>query len=218
MSVLLSTIIIPYREDRGWLDICRQSLYDQSLPNDEYEIIEQQGLYNQSKNVNDALKKAKGLYTYILHEDDKIIDASCLEGLKEDIEKEEERIGDVIAWAIGPAKDSNNITQLSYYTSVEKLLQTNTIHGGSCVYNTHIMQRLGGFDESLETGEEYDFNIRIAHKYGEPFVYDVPVRFYRIEGQNKSLNFHGFENREQRKQYLKDRIIKKYEALYFNKV
>ena len=106
----------------------------------------------------------------------------------------------------------------SSFRGLESLLENNTIHGGTCVYNTEKMRELGGFDEALETGEEYDFNIRLSHSYGAPVYYNLISRYYRIEGQNKSLNFHGFESREARKKYIKDRIVKKYESLYFNKI
>jgi len=212
----LFTIIIPFREDRGWLQNAIDSVENQSFSN--YELIIQQGPHNQSKNVNDGLKKASGQYIYILHEDDELYSDDVLEKLAEFIEEEEEASQQHLTWLIGAAMDSQARFFDSSFRGLESLLENNTIHGGTCVYNTEKMRELGGFDEALETGEEYDFNIRLSHSYGAPVYYNLISRYYRIEGQNKSLNFHGFESREARKKYIKDRIVKKYESLYFNKI
>lgn len=212
----LFTIIIPFREDRGWLQNAIDSVENQTFS--DYELIIQQGDHNQSKNVNNALKKASGQYIYILHEDDELYSDDTVEKLAYFIEEEEEAAQQHLTWFVGGAMDTNNVFYDSSFKDLETLLQNNTIHGGTCVYNTEKMRELGGFDETLSTGEEYDFNIRLWHSYGEPIYYNFISRYYRIEGQNKSLNFHGFESREERKEYLKNRIVKKYESLYFNKV
>ena len=71
------SIIIPYNEDRGYLDEAIRSAVMQDYPRNRYEIIVQEGDHFLGKNINDALRRAKGRYIKVLAEDD-LLTPNCI--------------------------------------------------------------------------------------------------------------------------------------------
>jgi len=85
------------------------------------------------------------------------------------------------------------------------MLIRNRIHGGSTLYRTQVLFDIGGYDEFLWTGEEYDLHLRLLKAgYKHRHVPGIVYR-YRIHGNNKSQ----LTNTEIRHTYL-DEIRKKH--------
>ena len=175
------SVIIPYNKDRGFLSEAIRSVKAQTYQ--DWELIIQGGKYTLGRNVNDALKKADGEFIKILAEDD-LLTPNCLKILVKGIKgydfvySDAENIGDLPP---GWDKRSHDST-----VTLESMLKGNGIHGGSTLYRTKAVKYIGGYNESLWTGEEYDLHLHLIkagfrHRHVPGIVYR-----YRIHGNNKS--------------------------------
>ena len=176
------TIIIPYKEDRGWLKdaVC-------SVPED-VQLILSQGDGNWPENFNKALPQAEGEFIKYLHEDDMLTE-NCirdsirtLEQLKVDFIH-----GDAIELK---EKDKSEIIRRSANKNVTlgSLLKKNTIHSATLMYRREIFDRIGGFDETLNNQEEYEFNLRCL-QHGFKIGYcETPLAIYRRHSAQKIRN------------------------------
>jgi len=150
------TVIIPYKEDRGWL----QQAID-SIPKG-VQILLSQGGGNWPENFNKALPQATGDYIKYLHEDDRL-SPNCITDSVEalDVQGGDFIHGKAIEFYNGSGR-LNHYTPSVEYPRVEDLLRKNTIHSATLMYRRDVFNRLGGFDETLGKGvsEEYEFNLR----------------------------------------------------------
>jgi len=148
------TVIIPYKEDRGWL---REAIA--SVPKD-CQVIVSQGQGNWPANFNKVFAEAEGQYIKYLHEDD-MLTPNCIE---DSVKAIEEQDVDFI---------HGNVFELSVNTGIQKkwtaknrkptladLLEKNTIHSASVMYRREVFEKVGLFNETLNTAEEYEFNLR----------------------------------------------------------
>lgn len=148
------TVIIPYDVNRGFL----KDAID-SIPND-VQLLVSQGKGNWPENFNKVLDQAKGDYIKFLHEDDMLTENS----IKDAIEFFETHDVDFIH---GDAKEVT-VAKERYHTfrpkkenpTLEEMLQKNFLHSATLMYKKEIFEKLGGFDESLNVMEEYEFNLR----------------------------------------------------------
>jgi GT2 family glycosyltransferase len=63
--------------------------------------------------------------------------------------------------------------------TLETMLKKNTIHSASLMYRRSVFERIGLFDETLNTAEEYEFNLRCL-KAGMQIGYvNAPLAVYR---------------------------------------
>ena len=170
------SIIIPYKEDRGFL---QQAI--NSVPKD-CELIISHGPYNVSTNINNGIKRAKGEYIKYLNDDD-MLTANCitdsLEGLK---------TADFIhgnAYTIYPGHTSEFRPPIKIPT-LKDMVSRNPLHGGTVMYHRKIFDKIGLFDEKLLTCEEYEFNMR-ALKAGFKIGYvDAFLCYYRRHAKQKT--------------------------------
>lgn len=150
----LVTVIIPYKEDRGWL---KEAIA--SVPSD-CQLLVSQGEGNWPANFNKVLSQAEGKYIKYLHEDD-MLTANCIE---DSVKAMEQQGVDFI---------HGNAIELTQATGVRKpwtakkanptlqeMLQTNYLHSATLMYRREIFERIGSFEEQLNTAEEYEFNLR----------------------------------------------------------
>ena len=194
------SVIIPYNKDRGFLGDAMESVWQQTYR--DFELILEKGNGTLGMNVNNALKKSRGEFIKILAEDDELT-KDCLKILTDGIEdynfiySDAENFGD-----LPPGWDTRSHDKT---VTLQSMLNGNGIHGGSTLYRTDALLSVGGYDESLWTGEEYDLHIRLIkqgfkHKHIPGIVYQ-----YRIHGNNKSQ----IANVKVRHEYINE-IRKKY--------
>lgn len=218
------SVIITAEKDRGFLDDAIKSALNQSLSRNNYEIIlasdgnpdlkrvaekykigyayqEHKGL---SANLNNGVKQAKGKYIKPLPDDD-MLTSSSLISLVHAIEKEK---GDFVhgkAQYLYDTKNSMIYTPRDTHPNLGSLMKHNHISGGTVLYRKDVFDEVGGFDETLWTGEEFEFHLRLLSKgYKIAYVPDV-VFIYRCHPGQKSRaskNKAGRRHRGQRKQVI----------------
>lgn len=194
----MTSIIIPYKINRGYLDKALKSAYNQGA---ECEVIPIQGPYNKGKNINDVLKKTEGEFIKILDEDD-TLPPTAIEDLEMGIANYDFVCGD----AENSWYDENLTFIVEKWTgkivTLEEMLEKNCIHGGTTLYRKKALLEIGGWNEALWTAEEYDLHLRLL-KNGYKLGY-VPkvVYHYRIHGLNKSMNLSK-RGKQERQDFIK---------------
>jgi hypothetical protein len=175
-----ATVIISYKEDRGWL----KDAID-SIPSD-VQLILSQGNNSWSEDFNRALPKVRGKYIKYLHEDDMLTENSieesikAIEGLGVDFIH-----GDVIEL------HQNTGRQLLWrppiaVPTLKDLLFKNTMHSASMFYRREVFEKLGGFDPDLNTSEDYEFNLKcLANGMKLGYCSTGPLAIYRRHGSQK---------------------------------
>jgi len=146
----------------------------------DYEIICDPADELVGKNINDAVKKAKGKYIKLCADDD-LLTPNCLKDL---YEKAEEGFDFVCANAINfSEKGDENIICSTIPETVSNLAEDNSFHGGTILYRKETMPP---FHEYMHTAEEYEHSLRMA-AMGLRFGYVDKIVFrYRIHGEQKS--------------------------------
>lgn len=150
----LVSVIIPYKVDRGWL----QDAID-SVPSN-VQLLLGQGNGNWPANFNKVFPQVKGKYVRYLHEDD-MLSANCIE---DSVRTFEETGADFIH---GCAEEfySYKEGKITYrpklsHPTLRDMLQKNYIHSATLMYKREVFEKIGLFDESLNTMEEYEFSLR----------------------------------------------------------
>jgi hypothetical protein len=180
------TVIIPYNKDRGWL----QQAVD-SVPK-EAQLLLSKGDGNWPQNFNKVLDQAEGQYIRWLHEDD-MLTPNCID---DSIKTFEEQDVDFIHGnAIELRASDYTITSPLFlrsttyrptikFPTVEDLLRRNVIHSATLMYKREVFEKLK-MDETLNTAEEFEFNLRCL-KAGLKIGYCVTsLAFYRRHPQQK---------------------------------
>lgn len=177
------SIIIPYKEDRGYLNEAIKSVECQSYKG-EIELILSQSNKGVSYNINRGIEKATGAFIKYLCDDDKLTVNSISDSVHAMQGVDFMHGNAVNFWENG--QRSIHVPSVTSPT-LRQMLQRNYIHGGSLMYRCDVFERFGMFDESLTTGEEYDFNLMLLSKgarigYCNHFLY-----LYRRHFEQKSL-------------------------------
>lgn len=188
------SIIIPYVEDRGYLNEAILSVHAQTYK--DFEIIKIRGNRTQGANINKGLKKAKGEFIKILHDDD-ILPPNSLEDLNIGADFV---CGDMLTF--GEAMYCDPKIYTGCVPELSEMVKENQIYGGTTLYKTDVLLRAGGYDESLPTGEEYELYLRLL-KMGIKCTY-VPrvVHHYRLWEHNKSYDM-GPGEKLKRREFIK---------------
>ena len=200
------SIIIPYNKDRGYLEQAIESAELQSFR--DIEVLTWWGRHNLSKNINDALKKAKGEYIKILSEDD-LLPIDSIEILYNAIQGH--------GWVVGDAQNfglmQDGWEHYPMWQAIKPdllgMIRRNQIHGGTTMYRKDLLLKVGGYDETLHTGEEYDLHLKLIANGYHPAVASGVVYKYRLHTKNKSMNL-SVEEKEERRQYITDTIKTRY--------
>jgi len=197
------SVILPYVEDRGYLQQCIDSINAQSYKN--FELIEAQGHGTLPQNFNWGLKQSSGEFVKLVEDDDWL----PIDSLRYLVTG----IGDA-PWAIANVWQETNPRYIfkPMYLDFASNAQHNGIHMGSTLYRKEILDEIGGMDETLETGEEYDMHLNLFAHGHKPVYIDKEVYHYRMWSGGKSVIY-----RRQRTEWRKNEI-RKIQARYINKV
>ncbi len=198
------SVIIPYKEDRGWL---RESIGSVRLQFAEWEYIPVKGDKTQGANINVGLKKAKGEFIKILHDDD-VLPENSLRDLLKGIRGFDFVCGDMQTFG-----DPMYCTEPKIYEgcspSLVEMIKGNQIFGGTTLYRKDMLLEVDGYDEDLTTGEEYELHLRLLSKgYRCNYIPKV-VHHYRLHERNKSY-YMGPGEKKERREFINE-ISKRYE-------
>lgn len=176
------SIIIPFKEDRGWLNNAIDSVYLQTYKG-QIELIESKSDGNVSYNLNQGIKKATGEYVKYLCDDDLLTPNSI-----EDSVRAMEGNDFIHGLAINRFTSGDKIQKprLIQPTLVD-MLESNVIHGGSLMYRRDVFERFGLFDETIRSAEEYEFNMRIMQAGCKLGYCNEILYIYRRHDEQKSL-------------------------------
>ena len=192
------TVIIPYNKDRGWLKDAIQSVPD------GVQLILSQGSGNWPENFNKVLHQAEGVYIKYLHEDD-MLTLNCIENSVNAIEEQEVDFihGEAIEVYQGTGKKVNWKPSVKIPT-LQDLLVKNVIHSATLMYKKEVFEKIGGFDETLNTAEEYEFNLRSLQAGLKIGYCPTPLAFYRRHSQQK-VRVVSKQNRTREREMVKSK-------------
>lgn len=188
------SVIIPYKEDRGYLTEAIDSVIHQTYKG-EIELILSQSDNSGSYNFNRGVEVSTGEFIKYLCDDDWLTPNSIQDsvigiGDADFLHGNAYNIFDTHVQMQKP-KETN--------PSLNQLLNRNVIHGGTLFYRRSIFDRIGLMDESLDCAEEYDFNLRCL-KHGMKLNYiDSMLYHYRRHNLQKSLGKGVDQSARQRK-------------------
>jgi len=191
------SIIIPYNKDRGWLRDAIESVHNQTYKG-EIELILSQSDNRVGYNINRGIEKATGEYVKFFAEDD-ILTPNCIEDSVKAIKGYDFIHGKAYNFNLKKPYRNNTHTPSVKVPTLEDLLTVNYIHGGTLFYRRDVFERFGLFDETLWTGEEYEFNLRLLSQ-GAKIGYVNKILFnYRLHDLQKSIGKQTLEYKARRK-------------------
>ena len=199
------SIIVPYNNDRGWLNLCLDSINAQTIP---CELIEVHGPRSVGCNFNIGLWQSTCEFIKVVGEDDWLP--------KDSAENLVNGIGDA-PWIVANATQCwDGGTHIDKPSSLEfaDMITENMIHMGGTMYRTEILREIGGMDETLWTGEEYDMNLKLYSLGYLPKYLDKEVYFYRLWYGQKSKQLR----RTLKQKIIRENEIKRIQSLYSDKV
>ena len=172
------SVIIPYVRDRGYLDEAIESVERQTY---KCELILSQSDNNVGYNLNKGIERCETEYWVYLCDDDTLPEDS--------IEKRIEAIEGfdfIHGNGITINKSRHKIVKpIKTDLSFDDLLKRNHIFGGTCMYRTEWRNRVQ-WDESLWTGEEFDYHLNLLKNGAKIGYIDEEVYKYRIHDEQKS--------------------------------
>lgn len=153
------SIIIPYREDRGWLKTAMDSV-PLSL---DVELIVVKGDGSWPCQFNHGLHQATGELIKWLHEDDKIMPGSigkCVEFFKRHPEVDFIH-GRAVEFYTGQ-RPNNYYTPAISHPTLNDLVARNVFHSTTLMYRKRVFDIIGLMNESWDiySFEELEFNLR----------------------------------------------------------
>lgn len=175
------SIIIPYNKDRGWLDEAVKSVEEQTYK--DIELIMYQSSKGVSYNLNRGIERSTGDFIKYLCDDDYLTPHSVQHSVDKILEGYDFIHGNELVLV-----DNEIQTQMprKKNPSFESMILNNVIRGGTLMYKRECFnERM--FDESLDCGEEYDFNLYLL-KNGFKLGYSPEYLYvYRRHDLQKSL-------------------------------
>jgi len=190
------TVIIPFKENRGYLEEAINS-----VPKD-CQLILAKGNGTWPQNFNKVLPQATGEFIKYLHDDD-ILTENC--------------ITDSIAAMSGCDFIHGNAYQMREKTTAWKppithptlkdMLKRNILHSATLMYRKSVFDKIGSFDETLKTCEEYEFNLRCLAAGLKIGYCDSFLAYYRFHPQMKTKTIN-----EQRRNIDRQKIRAYYRA------
>jgi len=152
---ILVTVIIPYNKDRGWL---KEAIG--SVP-EGIQLLVSKGDGGWPENFNKVLPQATGKYIKYLHEDDMLTENCIRDSIKAIEDQEVDFIhGKAIEMYVQNRDKKVVYTPVIKRPTIQDLLKKNVIHSTSTMYRREVFEKIGGFNETLNTQEEYEFNLR----------------------------------------------------------
>lgn len=202
------SVIIPYREDRGWLAAAIASVETQAYDG-TIELLCEQGDRTVGENLNTGILRATGdLITYLC--DDDLLPPDAI-ALSVAAFKENTALDLIHGNAINfHQKDGHVYVYRPKVThpSLTDLLAHNHIQGGTVMYRRDFFTHFGLFDASLTTAEEYELHLRALSRGAVLGHVDAELYCYRLHERQKHrthLMPDGMTTREEYIEALKDR-------------
>ncbi|MGV7234742.1 MAG: glycosyltransferase family 2 protein, partial [Nitrosomonadaceae bacterium] len=165
-----------------------ESAENQTMAAQDYELIVQHDDLSTSANLNAGIERCNGDYIKLLADDDSLTPNS---------------IEDLYNYAVdgdydvvyANAVNFNDVETVEYrpnwFRTISHLADENPIHGGTTLYKKQALIDVGGFNESLNWGEEFELHLRMADA-GKKFGYlNEFVYFYRMHDKQKSAGAYG---------------------------
>jgi len=174
------TVIIPYNKDRGWLQAAKDSVPE------GVQLLLSKGDGNWPENFNAVLDKATGRYIRWLHEDD-MLTPNCIEDSIRTFEEQDVDFihGPAVEIFMNAGRATQRYTPPIKYPTVDDLLRKNVLHSATMMYKREVFEKVGKMNETLNTAEEFEFNLRCL-KAGLKIGYcETPLAFYRRHAQQK---------------------------------
>jgi len=191
------SVIIPFRNDRDWLNQAINSVEKQTYPN--IELIISQGNYNVSTNLNKGIEKSTGDFIKYLCDDD-ILPTDSIEksltGFKYPITKFIH--GNAICFRGEIVSTGYKHEPIVKHINLTNMLYRNQVHGTTLMYKREVFENYGMFNESLWTGEEYEFNLRLLYNNVKCGYVDEVLAFYRMHIKQKSIGISDKEYQRKR--------------------
>lgn len=184
-------VIIPYVKDRGFLDRAVRSIEHQSYSgNGDILLVYSKSDHfvgvNLNRGIEVALASGCDLIRYLC-DDDELTPNSIADTVKYFQENPEV---DFIHGNTEHIDDSSRFLAKYKPTSevfgYRDLLAKNHIHGGTTVYHRRVFEKFGTFDETLWTGEELDFHLKILKAGARIGYLDRTLYRYRRHPHQKS--------------------------------
>jgi len=197
------SVIVPYVMDRGFLQQCLDSIRSQTYQ--DFELIESQSDGTLPENFNAGLHNAKGEFIKMVQDDD-WLPKNALKFLLFGIGKAPWVVGNV--WQMANPPYLHKPPYLDFESQVLKY----DLHMGSTMYRRDVLEEIGGMDETLETGEEYDMHLKLLSLGHKPAYINKPVYNYRMWGGGKSVIY-----RRKRTEWRKNEL-KKIQARYIDQI
>jgi hypothetical protein len=190
----LVTVIIPYNIDRGWL---KEAIT--SVP-DGVQLIVSQGEGNWPENFNKALPQAKGKYIRWLHEDDRLTPNSIDDSVRAIESQDVDFIhGNALEFWEGETKTKLFIPKVKIPT-VQNIIMKNPIHSATILYKREVFDKVGLMDETLNSAEEFEFNLRCLQKGMRIGYCDAVLAEYRRHPFQKVRTVNAIQRRKERNQ------------------
>ena len=177
---IMISVIIPYNKDRGFLKDCVRSIEAQTYK--DFEIIYAYSENPVVINFNHGLMLADGEFIKWVTDDDWLPPNSLQDLI--------DGIGDA-PWAYANAIQYQHpvgdtwIYKPAFHSLAANIAQ-NQIHGGTTIYRTSVLKEIGGMNESLWTGEEYDMHLKLWTSGYHPVYIDKEVYYHRLWNGQKS--------------------------------
>lgn len=207
------SIIIPFVHDRGWLKDALNSIEAQNYSQDLIEVLLEKSPNSVGYNINRGVERATGTYIKYFAEDD-WLESNCIKDSVKFLQANPQfqwmHANSYILHDDGPRKGLRQYHIPPFNPTFEQLLTFNHIHGGTVMYHADVF-KLHRFDESLWTGEEYDFYLKIYKAGYLPGYLDKYVFNYRRHAAQKSLGNTDPEYQAQRKAVV-DQIRGRYRS------
>lgn len=162
-------------------------------PNENRVIIHNKASAGGTRSLNQGINSCDTEYVFILDDDDSwssdrlrlavdYLDATCAKGVVSVMDKVVEELeGDEIR-VISKDRWRDDIRRISLY---EQCLD-NHLSNGCFSYRREVYSELGGYDETLEVAEDWDFGLRFLQKYDVDF----------IETDHALVNYHHRPNQK----------------------
>ena len=173
------TVIIPYKEDRGYL-----SEAIASVPKD-CQLILAKGNGTWPQNFNKVLPQAKGEFIKYLHDDD-ILTENCIRDSVEALKD-----CDFIHGNAYMIREKTTEWRAPVKTpTLQEMIQRNVLHSATLMYKRSVFEKIGSFDEDLKTCEEYEFNLRCLAAGLKIGYCDSFLAYYRFHPQMKTITIN----------------------------
>jgi len=192
------TVIIPYKYDRGWLKDCVASIPD------NVQILLSQGEGNWPENFNKAYPLAVGRFIKFLHEDDMLTE-NCITDSVKAIEKQNVDFihGNAYEIYMNAGRSLGEYRPRIQIPSMQDILSKNVIHSATLMYRREVFERVGLFNETLNTAEEFEFSLRCL-KAGLKIGYcNSFLAFYRRH-PNQKVRTVSKENKDKEREFVRN--------------